>query len=214
MNPKKIELYKLRADNLTKLVNLNYRSLNHFCVENDLDYSATYRYFNCQLNIGNISAKRFEKIFNLPLGGLDKVNLNSVYEVPIYSIDKTYSSFNEYINQAPISKSLINFNELEQLKVTPTKQIGIKYNNNSMNPSIKDGWLMMIDTENRDTLEDGGVYALIYQGRFMMRNIYFGTNSATELTLKATNAEFPIIACNTQDIIIIGKPVYILLGKL
>lgn len=214
MNPKKIELYKLRVDNLTKLVNLNYRSLNHFCVENDLDYSAIYRYFKCQLNIGSISAKRFEKIFNLPLGGLDKINLNSVYEVPIYSIDKTYSNFNEYINQAPISKSLISFNELEQLKVTPAKQIGIKYNNDSMTPSIKDGWLMMIDTENRDTLEDGGVYALIYQGRFMMRNIYFGTNSATELTLKATNVEFPVIACNTQDIIIIGKPVYILLGKL
>lgn len=214
MIQKKVELYKLRADNLTKLVNLNYRSLNHFCVENDLDYSATYRYFNCQLNIGNISAKRFEKIFNLPLGGLDKVNLNSVYEVPIYSIDKTYSSFNEYINQAPISKSLINFNELEQLKVTPTKQIGIKYNNDSMNPSIKNGWLMMIDTENRDTLEDGGVYALLYQGRFMMRNIYFGTKLAKELILKPSNPNFETQTVNLENIIIIGKPVYILLGKL
>lgn len=214
MIQKKLELYKLRADNLTKLVNLNYRSLNHFCVENDLDYSATYRYFNCQLNIGNISAKRFEKIFNLPLGGLDKVNLNSVYEVPIYSIDKTYSSFNEYINQAPISKSLINFNELEQLKVTPTKQIGIKYNNDSMNPSIKNGWLMMIDTENRDTLEDGGVYALLYQGRFMMRNIYFGTKLAKELILKPSNPNFETQTVNLENIIIIGNPVYILLGKL
>lgn len=213
MNPK-IELYKLRAENFKKLVNLNYRSLKSFCDKHDLDYSATHRYFNCKLNIGNLSAKRFEKIFNLPNGDLDKLNLNSVYEVPIYSIDKTCASFDEYINQNSISTALISFDELEKLKVTPAKQIGIKYNNDSMNPSIKNGWLMMIDTENRDTLEDGEIYALIYQGRFLIRNIFFGINSATELTLKAHNAEFPIISCNIQDIVIIGKPVYILLGKL
>lgn len=208
------EIHLQRAKNLKKLIQDNYKNINTFCIQHNLDYAMVHRNANGKLAIGSITLKRYEKIFNLPRGGLSKKSGDTIqHMILVYPTNKLYSSIDDIKNAEPISSSYLDSSEFIQLKINPNKQLGIKYNNNSMSPDVKSGWHMLINTE-QINIDDGEYYALLYNQRFIIRRIFFNPQSLEELILKPSNPDFETQTVKLEDIIIIGQPVYILLGKL
>lgn len=207
-------IYEQRAKNLKALIEVNYKNINDFCKKNGLDYGGVYRYIHGHMNIGKIAVKKFEKIFELLPGSLDKVSAVSsgMHQISIYPTDSTYSGIIEILSQQAISTAYMNLSEIKKLNLDKQKQIGIKYCNDSMIPHIKNGWYILVNTEDQ-TIKDGEDYAVLYNNHFLIRKIFFNPESNDSLTLKANNPEFNNFTVGKSEIVIIGRPVYILLGK-
>ncbi len=185
-------IYEQRAKNLKALIDVNYKNIHDFCKKNDLDYSGVYRYINGHMNIGKIAVKKFEKVFGLLPGGLDKNNAmmsSGMYQFAVYPSDGIYSTIFDILSQQVISNAYMRLSEIKELNIDKEKQIGIKYCNDSMIPHIKNGWYILVDTEDQ-TIKDGEDYAILYNNRFLIRKIFFNLESNDSLTLKANNPEF------------------------
>lgn len=205
-----------RAKNLKLLIMNNYKNIHDFCNKNDLDYNAIYRYVNGQLGIGNIARKKFERVFGLLPDGLDKDNVlmsSGMNEFLVYPCDGTYSDVADILSQQNISRAYLRLSEIKELNIDKQKQIAIKYWNDSMSPHIKSGWQMLINMEDQAII-DGDDYAILYNGRFLIRKVFFDLDVNNSLILKANNPEFNSFIVDKSKVTIIGKPVYILLGKL
>lgn len=211
-----ISINEQRVKNLKFLIEKDYKNIHDFCQKNDLDYALVHRYVNGKMRIGKIAMKRFEKVFGLLPNGLDKDNVlmtSGMCNFPVYPCNGIYSTIQDILSQQIVSTAYLTSSEIKILNVDKEKQIAIKYCNDSMSPLIKNGWHVLINMEDQ-TIEDGEDYALLYNGKFLIRKIFFNSEINNLLTLKAENPRFDNFSVEDSKIIIIGKPVYILFGKL
>lgn len=202
---------KNRRSNVNKLISKKYKSINDFCVQNGEDYSAVHRYLNGTLRIGNIVIKRFEKIFGLKSGDLDKSSeLNEIVQIPIFSSKGAFISIDNLLLREPSAYAHIEGFIFNEFGVSKADSIGITYDNDSMSPDIKIGWSILIDLSETD-VQDGETYAILLHNKIQFRKIFF--LDATTLVLKPINADFAEATIMIKDLIVIGKPAYILGGS-
>lgn len=198
-----------RRNNLVKLINKYYKSINEFCVKNDLDYSALHRYTSGNMKIGNISLKKFEKIFNLKHGDLDKFDEpRQIVEFPVYNCLASYTSVENLLQHSPDTFKNMNRDEFSNDELENNKIIGIACNNDAMSPNIKQGWIVFINL-NDNIISDGETYALIMNNKIIFRDIYYSPDKGY-LILKPLNFKFNESLVKEEQVSIIGKPIYVI----
>ena len=91
-------------------------------------------------------------------------------------------------------------------KIPKEDAIAIHYDNNSMEPNIKKGWSILVNTANQ-TLETNTTYAVIINDKIEFRSAVINKNSATVELIpeKGFSVVLPLI-----DVVVIGTPEYIL----
>lgn len=135
-----------RRSNLIKLIDKHYSSINDFCVKNNLDYSAMHRYISGNMKIGKISQKRFEQIFNLKSGDLDKTSeIRPIAKFPIYTNSGIYTSVEDLLSHSPGAYKSLNRDEFSDAELEDGRIIGVVCDNDSMTPDIKLGWIVLVD---------------------------------------------------------------------
>lgn len=200
-----------RKNNLKKLIEKYYKSVNDFCVQHDLDYSAVHRYISGGMRVGSVAVKRFERIFNLKSGDFDKNSssaLNEIVEFPVYTSMGNYTSVENLLNREPDGYKNINRDDFSDFQLEENKIIGLVCDNESMIPDIRQGWNVLIDLTDTE-ISEGETYALLMNNKIMLRNVFFASESGY-LVLKPSNIKFDDKTVKEDDIIIIGKPAYIL----
>lgn len=198
-----------RRSNLKKLIEKYYTSVNNFCTNNNLDYSAVHRYLSGGMRVGSIAVKRFERIFNLKSGDLDKdSNLTEIIEFPVYTAMGNYTSLENILNREPDGYKNINREDFNEYPLEENKIIGLVCDNESMVPDIKLGWIVLVDL-NSTEVSEGETYALLMNNKIIFRNVFFATEK-DHLVLKPSNNKFSEQLVKESDILIIGKPAYIL----
>lgn len=200
-----------RKNNLKKLIEKYYKSVNDFCVQHDLDYSAVHRYISGGMRVGSVAVKRFERIFNLKSGDFDKNSssaLNEIVEFPVYTSMGNYTSVENLLNREPDGYKNINRDDFSDFQLEENKIIGLVCDNESMIPDIRPGWNILIDLTDTE-ISEGETYALLMNNKIMFRNVFFASESGC-LVLKPSNIKFDDKTVKEDDIIIIGKPAYIL----
>lgn len=158
--------FKIMATNFQLIINKNYKNINDFCVANNQDYSAVYRYLNGKLNIGNIMAKRIESIFNLFAGQLDKP-IKSYSNLPfnIYSTVGNFNTIDDIRAQNYITTCFVNEDEISSLCNNTDNLIGLKINSDAMHPNLKDKWFILFDIEDNKSISEGNLYTFIFNKR-------------------------------------------------
>lgn len=198
-----------RRNNLVRLIKKHYSSLNDFCVKNNLDYSAIHRYASGNMKIGKVSLKRFEQIFNLKSGDLDKTSdIKEIVEFPIYTSLGNYTSVDNILNRQPDTHKNMNRDEFNDYELEEGRVIGIVCDNDSMSPDIKQGWIVLVDL-NENVISDGETYALLLNNKIIFRTIYYLADNGSFI-LKPTNPKFNELVVQQENITIIGKPAYII----
>lgn len=201
-----------RKVNLGKLIAKYYKNINDFCVQNGEDYSAIHRYLNGNLRIGNNVVKRFEKIFNLKSGELDKSGeLREIIQIPIYSAKGSFTSVDNILSRLPNTHAHIEGFIFQEYGVEQKDAIGITYDNDSMYPDIKSGWSVLVDLSETE-IQDGKIYALLVNTKILFRKVFVSLDS-NKLTLKANNQDFTEVVLPIQEVTVIGQPKYILGGS-
>ncbi|GEM_PF-1501967 len=200
-----------RKNNLKKLIEKYYKSVNDFCVQHNLDYSAVHRYISGGMRVGSVAVKRFERIFNLKSGDFDKDSisiLNEIVEFPVYTSMGNYTSVENLLNREPDGYKNINRDDFSDFQLEENKIIGLVCDNESMIPDIRPGWNILIDLTDTE-ISEGETYALLMNNKIMFRNVFFASESGY-LVLKPSNIKFDDKTVKEDDITIIGKPAYIL----
>ena len=200
-----------RKNNLKKLIEKYYKSVNDFCVQHNLDYSAVHRYISGGMRVGSVAVKRFERIFNLKSGDFDKDSisiLNEIVEFPVYTSMGNYTSVENLLNREPDGYKNINRDDFSDFQLEENKIIGLVSDNESMIPDIRPGWNILIDLTDTE-ISEGETYALLMNNKIMFRNVFFASESGY-LVLKPSNIKFDDKTVKEDDITIIGKPAYIL----
>ncbi|MDD3266188.1 MAG: S24 family peptidase [Burkholderiales bacterium] len=198
-----------RRNNLIKLINKYYKSINEFCTKNSLDYSAIHRYTSGNMRIGNISLKKFEKIFNLNAGDLDKSNeIREVVEFPIYACLGNYTSVENLLHRTPDTFKNMSRDEFLDYELEEGRVVGIVCDNDAMNPDIKQGWIVLVDL-NDNIISDGEIYAILMNNKIMFREIYYSDDDGY-LILKPSNTKFNDSLVKQEQISIIGRPSYVI----
>ena len=191
-----------RKNNLKKLIEKYYKSVNDFCVQHNLDYSAVHRYISGGMRVG---------IFNLKSGDFDKDSisiLNEIVEFPVYTSMGNYTSVENLLNREPDGYKNINRDDFSDFQLEENKIIGLVCDNESMIPDIRPGWNILIDLTDTE-ISEGETYALLMNNKIMFRNVFFASESGY-LVLKPSNIKFDDKTVKEDDITIIGKPAYIL----
>lgn len=198
-----------RRSNLKKLIEKYYTSVNNFCTTNSLDYSAVHRYLSGGMRVGSIAVKRFERIFNLKSGDFDKnTTLNEIVEFPVYTSMGNYTSLENLLDREPDGYKNINREDFIDFQLEENKIIGLVCDNESMIPDIRPGWNILVDL-NDTVISEGETYAILMNNKIMLRNVFFASESGY-LVLKPSNKKFDDKIVKEEDIIILGKPAYIL----
>ena len=202
-----------RRKGLSKLVRSNYKSINDFCKQHSLDYSAVHRYLSGALKIGNNVVKKFEEIFDLPAGALDENS--SVFDyvkIPTYSSTGSFTSVENLLAREPIAFPKIETLVFDSFNIPKENAIGIQYDNNSMSPTIQSGWCVLVDMS-QTKIYEGVIYAVIFENKIQFRKLLFGVG-INNVLLKPLDKDFKEIVANSSDCHIIGKAVYILGGSI
>ena len=200
-----------RKNNLKKLIEKYYKSVNDFCVQHNLDYSAVHRYISGGMRVGSVAVKRFERIFNLKSGDFDKDSisiLNEIVEFPVYTSMGNYTSVENLLNREPDGYKNINRDDFSEYQLEENKIIGLVCDNESMVPDIKPGWIVLVDLTATE-ISEGETYALLMNNKIIFRNIFF-SSEMDFLLLKPSNKKFDEQLVKENDITIIGRPAYIL----
>ena len=207
-----MDIKQNRKNNLNNFIKNNYKSINEFCVKNNEDYSAIHRYLSGSLQIGNIVVKRFEDIFNLKRGEFDKPNAQyKLVQIPLFTSTGSFTSVDIFLDRKPNQFAYIDWMSFNEFGINKNLAIGITYDNDSMYPDIKDGWSILVDLSEKEII-DGEDYAILVNNKIQFRKIYFSVNSS-KLVLKPNNPQFPEAILDIKDVVIIGKPIYILCGR-
>lgn len=206
------QVSQYRKNNLSILINKFYNNINDFCVKNNEDYSAIHRYNSGSLKIGNNVVKRFERIFNLMPGELDKPSeFKEFIPVPIYSTKGAFTSLENLISRTPNTYAQVEGFIFQEYKVAQKDAIGITCDNESMHPGIQSGWTMLVDLSETEII-DGKTYALLYNNNILFRKVFISEN-IEEILLIPNNKEFKELSLQRKDVTIIGRPKYILGGS-
>lgn len=198
-----------RRNNLLKFIEKYYKNINDFCVKNSLDYSAIHRYISGNMKIGKVSLKRFEQIFNLKPGDLDTSSeVRPIVEFPLYTGLGSYTSVENLLHRNPDSSMNMNRDQFNDYELEEGRVVGIVCDNDSMSPDIKQGWIILVDL-NETTISDGDTYVLLMNNKITFRNVYYSADNGF-LILRPSNPKFSELVVNQENIVIIGKPAYIL----
>lgn len=205
------EILENRKNGLGRLVNGKYKNISEFCAKNDLDYSAVHRYLSGALSIGNTVVKKFERIFGLEAGSLDKPYFAFDYiKIPTYSSTGFFTSIDNLLNREPIANPSLEAIIFDSFEIPKEMAIGIQYDNNSMSPKIQSGWCVLVD-RTQTQIKDGEIYAIIVENKIQFRRLFF-TLGSNSLILKPLNTEFKEATVELNVCQIIGKAIYVLGG--
>jgi hypothetical protein len=163
------------------------------------------------MKIGKISQKRFEQIFNLKSGDLDKTSeIRPIAKFPIYTNSGIYTSVEDLLSHSPGAYKSLNRDEFSDAELEDGRIIGVVCDNDSMTPDIKLGWIVLVD-RSENVISDGETYAILLNNRINFRSIYYSADNESFL-LKPTNHKFNELFVQRKDFSIIGKPLYIMGG--
>lgn len=198
-----------RRDVLYKLITDNYKSINHFCTESGEDYAAIYRYIHKNVKMSDKVVRRFEGIFDKPMGFFDlQVPKTSSVDIPVIdNIVATKSKLSDIIANSK-KFSLVEQRLLADYNWVKDNLFMIIANDDSMSPIIKDKTEVMIDSSQVE-IENNKIYAVKISSDIYIRKLIKSPVKKTITMVPENKADFATDEINPSDMIILGRVVYL-----
>lgn len=200
---------KSRRDILHKLILENYKSLNHFCSETGEDYSAIYKYIHKNVKMSDKVVRRLEQIFKKPEGFFDsQIPKTTSIDIPVIENRvKTNATLPEILETSTES-SLLEQKLLDDYHWQKECLFMINVNDNSMYPIIRDKTTVMVDSSQTE-IENNKIYAIKIKSDIYIRKLIKSPVKETITLIPENKAEFPIDEIKPDNILILGKIVYL-----
>ena len=198
-----------RRDVLYKLITDNYKSINHFCTESGEDYAAIYRYIHKNVKMSDKVVRRFEGIFDKPMGFFDQqVPKTSSVDIPV--IDNLVATKSKLSDIIAGSKrfSLVEQRLLTDYNWEKSNLFMIIANDDSMSPIIKDKTEVMIDSSQAE-IENNKIYAIKIGTDIYIRKLIKSPVKKTITMVPENKADFTTDEINPSDMLILGRVVYL-----
>lgn len=207
------ELADLRRSILKKLILRDFSNINDFCKQKGEDYSLIHRYLSGKIKIGNVAKKKFEQIFGISEGEFDKYEIidEQVFLINAYYSSGAFTSLENLLSRDPVDIFPVSKKIITELNIAKDNLILIILDNDSLEPKLNKGWVILIDIENKEIV-DGAIYALLINNSLFVRKVYKSANE--QYWIKPINESFETFKLSIEQFSVIGRAVHIISGGL
>lgn len=129
-------------------------------------------------------------------------------KIPLYGSWQHFENSEEFNNSEVLNYKIIDKEGFNLFEIPLEHAVAIYYDNESMLPSIKSGWVALIDRSKIEFINNE-VYAVILNNRIEFR-ILQNSTSGTKIKLIPENKNFEIVELAREDVNVLGKIEYIL----
>lgn len=89
----------------------------------------------------------------------------------------------------------------------PGKLVALFVEGDSMEPTLMDGDIVVMDKNVREVEAGGGIYALIWNGKRMIKRLQANPKTRV-LLVKSDNPKYDVLEANVDDVVIEGKLIW------
>ena len=211
----KMNIEKIRRDNLVKYIALNYKNKRQFSLIHNINYGNLYTILKAERPFGERFARDLEANLGVTPGFFDQFEDNlsnhEQIKIPIYGNKLSAGNGNNVFDEEIIGFHLLNTADLRNEGLDEKNLCAFYVSGDSMLPEIPDGAKILVDVAQKNLI-DNKIYAISIESEIFIKKLFkeLGTRN---LILRSENKNYPDkIYNNTTDLKIIGRVVY-LLGK-
>ncbi|TXJ02085.1 MAG: S24 family peptidase [Neisseriales bacterium] len=129
-------------------------------------------------------------------------------KIPLYGSWQHFENSEEFNNSEVLNYKVIDKEGFDLFEIPLEHAVAIYYDNDSMLPSIKSGWVALIDRRKIEFINNE-LYAVILNNKIEFR-ILENSTSSTNIKLIPQNNNFETVESTREDLNVLGKIEYIL----
>ncbi|MCC2625393.1 MAG: hypothetical protein K0R14_1266 [Burkholderiales bacterium] len=210
-----MDINEIRIANLKQIILKDYgNSIQKFATTVGRHNSHFYSIFSGRRSFGQNLARQLEETLNIAPYSLDqseevKSLFDSVLFVPAYGVDEHSADFSDTLTKVSNDIFVIEKAKIKNSNWQVNKLYGLIMDDESMQPTIKDGSKIIIDSS-QTTLKDGKIYALSKNNEIFIRRVSRQLGG-TGYIAQCDNEKYGKVEFKDgKDITVIGRVVYLL----